>query len=180
MTRVVSILAIVLLCATARQAEAQLRPGPPTEERPSPARLEIGVRAGIDYSDDSPSLGGHARISVDPWRRVDLLPSVEFTFQDQLTEKQFNLDGSLYLDGSRTLYVGSGAAFRDTFYLDDEGDPLPEQEIRTGFNVFAGLHFASPSDLPVAVQLEARWTFVGDFEPRTLVLGVNYPIPLGF
>jgi hypothetical protein len=180
MTRVVSILAVVLLCASARPMEAQLRPAPPTEERPPPARLEIGVRAGLDYQNDSPSLGGHARVSVDPWRRLDLLPSVEFTFQDRLTEKQFNLDGALYLDGSRTLYVGSGAAFRDTFYLDDEGDPLAERETRTGFNLFAGLHLVSPSDLPVALQLEARWTFVGDFRPRTLVVGVNYPIPLGF
>lgn len=180
MTRVAQILAIMLLFVSKGDVEAQLRPPPSSEEQPSPRRLEIGVRAGLDYQDDSPSLGAHARISVDPWRRLDLLPSVEVTFQDRLTEKQFNLDGGLYLDGSRTLYVGSGAAFRNTLYLDGDGAPLPERETRTGFNLFAGLHLVSPSDLPVALQLEARWTFVGDFEPRTLVIGVNYPVPLGF
>jgi hypothetical protein len=172
---VLPLLLLGLLLGGFSRAHGQERDGPP--EGTVGSRLEIGVRAGIDYQNDAPLLGGQLRISVDPWRRIDFLPSVEVTFQEGLTERQYNLDGAFYLDGTRTLYLGGGAAYRNTYFLENR-EPLDERETRLGYNVFGGIHVA-PFRLPLTVQLEGRWTFVDDFKPQTLMVGVNYAIPLG-
>lgn len=174
----VAALAAVLLAGSATSVEGQLRGGGPPDDEVGRS-LELGVRAGIDYQGDSPILGGQLRLSVDPWRRVDLLPSVEFVFQNALTERQVNLDGAFYVDDGRTLYLGGGAAYRNTYYLDEDNRPLPTRETRTGYNVFGGIHLSS-TEFPLRLQVEGRWTFIDDFEPRTIELGLNYPIPLGF
>jgi hypothetical protein len=173
--RVLPALLIGLLAGGPSHARGQEPEGPP--EGSVGSRLEIGVRAGLDYQTEAPLLGGQLRISVDPWGRIDFLPSAEFTFQSGLTERQYNLDGAFYLDRTRSFYVGGGAAYRNTYYLEERA-PLAERETRLGYNVFGGIHIA-PFRLPLTVQLEGRWTFIDDFQPKTLVLGVNYPAPLG-
>jgi hypothetical protein len=174
--RVLPVLLFALLSASPSYAWGQERDGPPRDAVGS--RLEIGARVGVDYQNDVAILGGQLRISVDPWRRIDFLPSAELTFQEGLTERQYNLDGAFYLDGTRTLYVGGGAAFRNTYYLDGGDEPLAERETRVGANAFGGVHLA-PFRLPLTVQVEGRWTFIDDFRPQTLIVGVNYAIPLG-
>jgi len=178
MRRALPVLAVVLLAMNASSVEGQLRGGGPPEDDEGRS-LELGVRVGVDYQGDTPVLGGQLRVSVDPWRRVDLLPSVEFVFRNALTERQVNLDGAFYLDGNRTVYLGGGAAYLNTYYLDDDDHPLPTRETRTGANVFVGIHLSS-TELPLRLQVEGRWTFVADFKPRTIALGLNYPLPLGF
>lgn len=163
---------LALLVGSASTAHAQQTSG----ER----ALEIGARAGYDYREDVPVLGAHLRIPVDPWRRVDLVPSVELRFQSGVTERQYNLDGAFYLDQTRTLYIGGGAAFLNTFFLDDEdGGLLDTRETRTGYSVFGGLH-----DLPgwgdLTPQVEIRWSFVDVLRPRNISVGLNYSVPLGF
>ena len=174
--RALAILLSLLALGTGT-VEAQLRP---SERAEPPGRsIEPGVRVGLDYQNDAPILGGQVRLSIDPWLRLDLIPSVEFTFQEGLTERQINLDAAFFLDPGRTVFVGGGAAYRNTIYLDDQEDPLPNRETRTGFNVLAGLHLAFTT-VPVAMTVEARWSFVDNFEPQTLVVGVGYPLSLGF
>lgn len=163
-----------LLAGWASPAHAQ-QPRPATEER----ILEIGPRIGYDYRENVAVLGAHLRLPIDPWHRLEFVPSGDLTFRSGFTERQLNLDGTLYVDGSRSLYIGAGWAFRNTFYLDENRQPLDERETRSGYTLFGGLHAAATVGIFVP-QIEARWTFVDVFEPKTISLGLNYPIPLGF
>lgn len=141
--------------------------------------LEIGPRVGLDYRENALVLGGQIRVPVDPWRRVELVPSFDFTFETGVTERQLNLDGAVYLDGGRTLYLGGGAAFRNTLWPADDGELGGERETRTGYTIFGGVHGGRAFSTFVT-QIELRWSFIDPFEPRSVTLGLNYPVPLGF
>lgn len=164
--RFVAAAVLPLSVATAVPAHAQ--------GAPQPVRaLEVGARAGMDIRNEAPLLGVQLRMPVDPWLRLDLVPGAELVFQSGFTERQYNLDGALYLDAGRSLYVGGGAAFLDTFYLDEDGELLEEREIRSGYSVFGGFHgTAAPGGF--APHIELRWTYVDVFELRTIYIGVNY------
>ncbi|HZD06357.1 MAG TPA: hypothetical protein VE173_15710 [Longimicrobiales bacterium] len=170
------LLALALVAGTAHDVSAQRRSA--AAMRREGRVLEIGSRIGMDITDNVLVLGGHLRIPVDPWQRFELMPGFDFTFQSGLTERQLELDGAFFIDGARILYLGGGAAFRNTRYLENR-QVLEQRETRTGYSVFAGLHGGTFLDA-LTTQIEFRWTFVDDFKPRTITLGFDYPIPLGF
>lgn len=171
-------LALAAFAGSPDDLVAQGRPGG-GGETPSRRILRIGPRAGFDLLQEALVLGAHLSVPVDPWNRVAFSPSVDATFLSGLTEYQFNLDGAVYLDPRQSVYLGAGAAFRNTYYTDEAGEALDERETRTGYTLFGGINGARIGDL-FLTQLEFRWSFVDDFEPRTLTLGFNYPVPLDF
>lgn len=177
-SRVVPGLLALIVLATSVSGAAAQRPSEAVMRREGRV-LEIGPRIGMDITDNVFVLGGHLRIPVDPWQRFELMPGFDLTFQSGLTERQFELDGALYIDEARTFYLGGGAAFRNTFYLGENNQLLDRRETRTGYSLFGGLHGGTFLDVLVT-QIEFRWTFVDDFRPRTITLGFDYPIPLGF
>lgn len=168
---VAPLLGLALLAVPAEGQRTEDGPSQPTGRT-----LEIGPRVGIDYHAESMVVGGQLRFAVDPWQRLDFVPSMELTFQGGLTERQLNLDGAIYIDRARTLYVGGGAAYRNTYYLED-GVVLDERETRTGYSLFAGLHLPRGERF-FETQVEFRWSFVDHFEPRIVAIGLNYAIPL--
>lgn len=170
------LVALILLAGWASPGSAQPRPGAEPEGRV----LEVGPRIGFDYRDNVLVLGAQLRLPVDPWYRLEFVPSMDFTFHSGLTERQYNLDGAIYLDSGRSVYVGGGAAFRNTFFeIGEGGELLGERETRTGYSLFGGFHGGSVAGTLVT-QVEFRWSFVDRFEPQSVSVGLNYPIPLGF
>lgn len=166
--------ALLLGLVPPSEAAAQLRTEPP--EPPSPGRaLTVGARVGVDIANDGLVLGGQIRIPVDPWRRVEVMPSASVDFLSGITEMQLEADAAVFVDRQRRLYVGGGAAFRNTVY-EDTGPEGGEREFRTGYSLIAGARTRAGGPLDFGTQLQIRYVSVDRFEPLYLTLGLNFPL----
>lgn len=155
-------------------AEAQGLPGAPAPVR----ALEVGPRAGFDNRSEALILGAQLRVPVDPWLRADFVAGADVFFRSGVTERQYHLEGTIYLDPGRVLYLGGGAAFLDTFFQDEDGALMEEREVRNGYSLFGGFHgTAAPGGF--APHIELRWTFVDVYEAQTIHVGVSYFLGLG-
>jgi hypothetical protein len=137
--------------------------------------LDAGLRVGNDFELDAFVVGAFAALPVDPWRRVALYPGFDLTFLDGLTEWQASADLAVFPFGSRALYVGGGAVFRNSVYLDADGELLPDRETRNGASAFVGARTRTER---FVTHLEFRRVFIDDFAPTSVTLGVAFPIPL--
>lgn len=177
MTVLRSVLPLVLLFGLgpgAPDVAAQLRTGSP--EAPAPSRvLTVGVRAGADLANEGLVLGAQVRIPVDPWRRLELVPSASVDFLAGIAEYQLEADAVLFVDRMRRLYVGGGAAFRNTIY-EETADGDEERETRTGYSLLAGARTLDGGPLDMGTQLQIRYVSVDRFEPLYVTLGVNFPL----
>lgn len=138
----------------------------------SPA--QVGLRVGYDNNANATVVGAQLRLPVLPAGWLELVPSGDVTFLPGLKEYQFNGDAVFVLGGRRGgLYGGGGVAVRSSVF-DADGD----RETRTGTNLVVGLTTrALLADVPLGVQIEARWVFLdADFDPRLFSFGVNVPL----
>ncbi len=162
---------LVLCCIGFQSAEAQRRRTPPRHgwgwtEGP----VEFGVRGGHSFEDRVASAGAQLRIPL--LRQLLLIPSGDVFLGDQAeSEWQINGDLAVSPDELGGLYGGIGVAFADQ---DPNGDG--EDEVETGYNVFAGLSGRSLFEARVEPFVEGRWTYLEDFSPFRLVLGINVPV----
>jgi len=136
--------------------------------------IQVGARAGYDNNANATVLGAQLRIPVVPRGWLELMPSGDITFLTGLKEYQFNADAVVLLGGPRGgLYGGGGLALRNTIFAGRD-----ERETRAGANVVVGLSTrAQMGDVPLGVQIEARWVFLdAEFDPRVFTFGVNLPL----
>lgn len=156
-------LCVVAVIALTAPTEARAQ-GPGDDVR---SGVLVGGRVGFDLRNEALVLGAQSHLLLDPWGVTALMPNAEVAFLSGITEYQLNADAAAVL--FQGLYFGGGAAFRNTVF---EG---PEREWRTGYNLFVG--FRSPLRREgLSTQLELRWTFVEEFRPRIVSVGVNVPV----
>jgi len=134
--------------------------------------VTVGVRGGYDYNSTGSLLGVQIRIPVLPSGWVELVPNGDITFLTGLKERQVGVDAVLVSGGRRGgVYAGGGIAWRNTIF---EGS---ERETRQAPTVVVGARSGALFGAPFGTQIEMRWTFPeGDFKPRSLSLGVNFPL----
>lgn len=166
-TALASLLLLALVPATAHaqrfQGQAAQRGWPPAT---------VGIRAGYDYNSTGSVVGAQIRVPILPSGHVEVVPNGEVTFLTGLKEYQYGVDAVL-LSGGRSggLYAGGGIAWRSTIY---EGS---DRETRRAPTVVVGARSSALFGAPFGTQIEMRWSFPeGDFKPRTLSLGVNFPL----
>ena len=118
-------------------------------------------------------LAAAAQLRVPLMRQLLLVPSgdVFFAGDNSETSWQINTDVVVRPDELGGLYGGVGAAF---LRADFDGDD--DEEVEAGYNLFAGLEGARLLDTRVRPFAEARWSWVDDFDPFRLVIGINTPV----
>lgn len=160
---------IALLLSPAGIRAQRFGEGRPAEGRPA---VTAGVRAGYDYNSTGSVVGAQIRIPVLPSGFLELVPNGDVTFLTGLKEYQGGVDAVLVSGGRRGgLYAGGGIAWRNTIY---EG---PGRETRTAPTLVVGARSGTLFGGPFGTQIEMRWSFPeGDFKPRALTLGVNFPL----
>lgn len=156
--------AVVLLLATALPAFAQ-RP-PPAQEA-----LSLGARLGWGFELDAVVAGGFLRLAV-PRTRLELQGTGDFTFDDQITDRQFTADVLFRVQPG--LYLGGGPVFRSTRFFEEEA--LTARETRTGYSVFFSLGTSVVPDRSFLTGLELRWIFVDDLRPQTATVQIGLPL----
>jgi hypothetical protein len=130
----------------------------------------VGAKAGVDYLFDGYVVGAQALILPDPWGRVVLMPSAEKEFRQGLQDWQVNADIAFML--TRGFYLGGGFAQRNTIYDETIG-----KETRSGHSIILGFR-EPPSSGRLGTQVEMRWSVISFMRPRTITLGMNYPLVL--
>ena len=130
----------------------------------------VGAHAGFDMKNDAIVVGAQSHLIADPWGRIDVIPNMDVTFISGITEYQFNAEAAAVVIPG--LYVGGGAAFRNTVYEDSPG---ADRETRRGYTLFVGIRPPSRSG-GLTTQAELRRTSVDRFRPVTLTVGLNYPL----
>ena len=166
-------LVLLVLCSTVAQgADAQRR-------RPAPRNdpfgwgggpVEFGVRGGHSFEERVASAGAQLRIPL--LRQLVIVPNGDvFLGDDAESEWQVNGDLAVSPDELGGLYGGIGVALVSH---DSEADG--EDDVDTGYNLFAGLSGRSLFEARVAPFVEARWTYLDDFSPFRLNLGINVPV----
>jgi len=135
--------------------------------------LELGVKAGIDFEVDGLALGGHLRLPVDPWLRVELMPGFLYSFSDLQDQYQIDADVVAILGPGGVLYAGGGAAFRSAFFETEQD----ERRLETGYNLIVGFKEARAfGDRSLNAQLEYRFTDVDRVETSIVTLGLTFPL----
>jgi hypothetical protein len=124
--------------------------------------IEVGLRAGRDFTNKAWSLGG--QVAVPLGGSLELRPSGDLFFpKHEGMGWQLNGDGALHLGRGGGLYVGAGVALVHPHGGDTD----------TGYNLFFGLSTAEPEERTKGFA-EFRWTFVNDTSPFRLALGFMY------
>ena len=161
---------LVLGCVVAPAAEAQRR-GPSRDGFDWTAGpVQFGVRGGHSFDERVASAGAQLRVPL--LRQLLVLPSGDVYLGDAArSDWQINGDLAVAPDGFGGLYGGIGVAF-----LNHDPDEDGDDEAETGYNLFAGLVGNPLLDARVEPFVEARWTYVDDFSPFRLVLGINVPV----
>lgn len=162
---------IVVLLLGAEVAEAQRRPMRgffSGSERPT---VEFGVRGGYDFDAEVGSAGAQVRVPL--MRQLLLVPSGDVFFAGDNSETAWQINADLVVrpDELGGLYGGVGAAF---LRADFDGDD--DEEVEAGYNLFAGIEGSRLLDTRVRPFAEARWSWVDDFDPFRLVIGINTPV----
>lgn len=162
---------VVLLLLGVEAADAQRRPMRvffSGNERPT---VEFGVRGGYDFDSEVGSAGAQLRVPLID--QLLLVPSgdVFFAGDESETAWQLNADVVVRPDAMGGLYGGVGAAF---LRADFDGDD--DEEVEAGYNLFAGIQGSRLLDTRVRPFAEARWSWVDDFDPFRLVVGINTPV----
>ncbi len=138
------------------------------------APAAVGVRLGYDQAARGEVIGAQLRIPMLPDGRVELMPGGDITFLTGLRDSGFHLD-ALYVSGGRRggPYVGGGLALRNSLFTDEPG---AGRETKAGFGAVVGVKGGGPGLL--GTQVEFRWIFLpdDDYDPRTISLGVNFPL----
>ena len=130
----------------------------------------VGAHAGVDYLFDGFVAGGQAIFLVDPWGRLALIPNAELEFRRGLRDWQANADAAVM--PARGIFVGGGLAWRNTIFEEELG-----RETKQGYSAFVGYR-EPPSPGQFAPQIELRWSFIDRLRPRTLTIGLNFPVLL--
>ncbi|GMV06319.1 MAG: hypothetical protein AMXMBFR53_25950 [Gemmatimonadota bacterium] len=162
--------ALLLLALAPGGLHAQRFGGAPVQRGWPP--VTVGIRAGYDYNSTGSLVGAQARVAALPSGFVEVVPNGEITFLNGLREYQYGVD-AVVVSGGRSggIYAGGGIAWRSTIY---EG---PDRETRRAPTVVVGARSSALFGSPFGTQIEMRWTFPeGDFKPRSLTLGVNFPL----
>lgn len=167
MTRSIPLLAILALALALSPSDAEAQRRQPAA---SGSTFLVGAKVGFDTRFDKPMAGVALRAPVPiPLPGPGLLAvqaSGDFTFLDDLTERQLTLDLLYDLGG---LSIGGGPVFRNSFWIDA---PAGERETRTGYSVVVGLGGTPMGRSSIAVGLEYRFVSVEELSPRPLTLMV--------
>ena len=132
--------------------------------------VHFGVRGGHSFDERVASAGAQLRVPL--LRQLLVVPSGDVFLGDEAhSDWQLNGDVAVAPDGGGGLYGGIGVAF-----LNHDPDADGEDEVETGYNLFAGLDGNPLFEARVEPFVEARWTYVEDFSPFRLVLGINVPV----
>ena len=132
--------------------------------------VQFGVRGGHSFEERVASAGAQLRVPL--LRQLLVVPSGDVFLGDEAySDWQLNGDVAVAPDGGGGLYGGIGVAF-----LSHDPDEDGDEEVETGYNLFAGLDGNQLFEARVEPFVEARWTYVGDFSPFRLVLGINVPV----
>ena len=153
---------LVLLALVPVSGSAQMGP-------PSSSSISVSARAGYDVEtsiNGALVLGAGVRASIPG--PFELQAVGDWTFLDQITERQFNVDVLWQRLG---FALGGGPAFRNTIWLDTGS----ERETRTGFSV-VGIFGGQATRSLLSAQLELRYTRVSDFSPAAISIGLNLPL----
>ena len=163
---------VMLVVVVAEVGQAQRR-GPRPWDRDDGRRgaVEFGVRGGYDFDSEVGSAGAQVRVPL--IRQLLLVPSGDVFFADdgEGADWQLNVDLVAKPDELAGLYGGIGAAFMK---LDFDGDQ--DEEVEAGYNLLAGIEGGSVLRTRVRPFVEARWSFVDEFDPFRLVAGINVPV----
>lgn len=156
-------------------AVAQFRgPGQSASGTAAWPAVSAGPRIGFDQGSQGELVGLQIHVPVLRNGRVELMPSADVTFLTRLREYQLNAE-VVYVSAGRRggLHVGGGVAFRNSIYGPDPDTPRSTER---GYSVVAGVRSGATG--PFGVQLEVRWTFldVAVRDPRTISLGINFPL----
>ena len=130
----------------------------------------VGAHVGVDYLFEGLLVGGQTILQLDPWGRLSLIPNAELEFRQGLRDWQANADAAVMPFPG--VYVGGGASWRNTIFDEEEG-----RATRHGWSFFFGYR-DPPSPRRFSPQIELRWSFISDIEPRMLTIGLNFPVLL--
>lgn len=136
----------------------------------APRSVRIAARVGYDVevSNGALILGGGVRASLPGPLPLEVQGLADFTFLNNLTERQANVD---VLWQFRGVALGGGPAWRNTIWLNNGA----RRETRTGVSGVAIFGGAAGRGL-LSAQLELRYTKVSDFTPSAIMIGVNLPL----
>jgi hypothetical protein len=163
-----TLLLITFLALTPVSLQAQFG-GPRRGPGPSPSSetFTIVPRAGYDLKYQEGVVGLLLRIPTRVVPGLAVQAAGDFTFLSGATERQLSLDLVYDLGGIR---LGGGPVFRNTYW----GTLNQGRETRSGYSVVLGLGGAPGPRSPISVELELRFVWVDDFNPRPLTLGIGF------
>jgi hypothetical protein len=175
--RVAALLLAGAVMAVPQDVEAQrLRVGANIRgpARPGP---ELGIRGGYDFDAEAVSLGGQLRLPIGPF--IEIVPSGDYFLAGDQTAWQANLDLAVRTGFRQVLYAGVGGALAHRAF-EIQGIAIFPEDTKLGLNLFAGASIPRFLRTRIRPYIEARWTFVSDFDAQfDLVLGVNYVLNEG-
>ena len=151
-------LAAALASGLSAQAPGRFLEGPPGQGwRPT-----LGIRVGLDYRNQDPSLGALLRLPV-PGVPAALVPSGDLVFHQGLTERQGMVDLAVSFGG---LHLGAGPVALSSIVA-DEG----ERETKIGYTLVAGVRSREGR---FGTSLEFRLVRVDELSPNVLMLGLTW------
>lgn len=125
-------------------------------------RPSLGIRAGLDYRNQAPSIGALLRLPV-PGLPGSVTPGGDLVFQDGLTERQVTVDATVSIGG---IQLGGGPVALNSVYTDD-GEP----ETKVGYAFLAGLRGRAGR---FGAELEFRWVRVAELGSRFIMLAFTW------
>jgi hypothetical protein len=160
-------LGLAALCAgSPASLAAQLPGGPILQEGGARWLPRPGIRGGWDYRNSDPAVGALVRFPIPiPVVPLTITPGADLVFHDNLTDRQGMVDLTAEIFG---VSVGGGPVWLNTIFAETDDAP---RETRTGYTLLAGFRNRGGQ---FGVDLDFRWMFVDELEPRYIVLSITW------
>ena len=153
---------VALALSLAPGLGAQTLEGPGLQPAGLVWRPSLGIRAGLDYRNQAPSVGALLRLPV-PGLPAAVTPGGDLVFQDGLTERQATVDVTVSILG---IEVGGGPVALSSVFTDGG-----ERETKVGYAFLAGLRGRAGR---FGTELEFRWVRVDELGPRFIMLAFTW------
>ena len=153
---------VALVLAFAPGLGAQTLDSPAPQPAGVTWRPSLGVRGGLDYRNQSPSVGALLRLPV-PRLPAAVTPGGDLVFQDGLTERQLTVDVTVNLGG---LHLGGGPVALNSVFADDGG-----RQTKVGYTLLAGLRGQAGR---LGTELAFRWVSVDSLRSRFIMLAFTW------
>jgi hypothetical protein len=160
-----SVFLLLLLALTAPPVQAQFG-SRPRQARPRAEAFMVVPRGGIDFEYQDGVVGLLLRVPTRVIPGVALQAAGDLTFVESGTSRRLALD---VVYDFRGLRVGGGPVFRNGFWVDSQA----VRDTRSGFSLLLGVGGSVLGRSAITTEIEARFVWVDDLNPRPVTLGLS-------